>query len=252
MVKQLWPSVVLPAIGVLGICGVVNYIKFGSPFLSGYHQWHPEWHVPTGPVLAGLRGLLLWPRFSVFLYFPVFTLALSMTWLFLRRFPVEGIAAIGGFIVFLVGLAKIPTWPGEWTYGPRYLLFALPVASLPFLLLVDALIDNAQRHRALVGVSGLTIAAVLLYSAYLQFRVNQLDFFAYYYIRPPEYSGMDANYFESRPVGMIIDELRRHRDDLDSMSWFDALKKKHSEAEMEQYRQKVREVLARKNYYFGS
>jgi len=162
----------------------------------------------------------------------------------------EAVAGIGGFIGFIAALAKIPTWAGEWTYGPRYLLFALPVASLPFILLLDWLIDRAPRRPKVVLTLSVAVGAVLLYSAYLQFRVNQLDFFAYYYIRPDEFAGMDANYFESRPVGMLIDDLQRHRDDLDSMPWFQKMKTLHSEAEMYQYRQRVQQNLERRNYYW--
>src|SRR4029079_11106431 len=74
-ILSLWPHVLIPPLAVIGLLGLINYIKFGDPLLSGYHQWQPERHLPTGPMSEGLYGLLLAPRFSVFLYFPILAFA---------------------------------------------------------------------------------------------------------------------------------------------------------------------------------
>ena len=235
------------------LLGIVNYIRFGSPLLSGYHQWRPDQHLPTGPISSGLYGLILHPRFSLLLYFPIVTLALPMTWSFFRRFPLEACAAVGGLIVFVVALAKIPTWAGEWTYGPRYILFALPVASIPFIMLLDELISRLRTAAPLALTALVGVSALLLYSAYIQFRTNQLDFFAYYYVRLPVDTRAAGGYLDRRPVGMILDDLRRHRDELDTMSWFQAVMNGQPESGVARYRQSVQDVLSRRNlYWLGS
>jgi hypothetical protein len=160
------------------------------------------------------------------------------------------LAAWGGLVAFVLALAKIPTWAGEWTYGPRYILFALPVASVPFITLLEDWLDRLRNWRlAAVPVLG-SVAAILLLSAYFQFRANELDFFAYYYIRPPQESDTIARYFENRPVGMILDDLQRHKSDLDSLAWFGDVKMMSAATDVERYRQNVQQVLSRRNMYW--
>jgi hypothetical protein len=247
---QILPHLLGPPAAILTLLAIVNFVKFGSPLLSGYHQWKPELHLPTGPLADGLFGLLLRPRFSIFLYFPLFPLGCIAAWTFMRRFPFEALAAFGGLIAFVLALAKIPTWAGEWTYGPRYVLFALPVASVPFIILLDVLADRLQKSRFRVLPLLSAIAAIMLLSTYFQFRANELDFFAYYYLRPPQDNSVISSYFESRPVGMILDDLQRNQDHLDSLAWFREVKTMSTGAEIEAYRQNVKRVLARKNLYW--
>jgi hypothetical protein len=250
LVTRLLPHVLIPPVLILAALGSINFVKFGSPFLSGYHQWKPELHLPTGPMADGLRGLLIRPRFSMLLYFPLLPLGCLAGWTFIRRFPIEALAAWGGLVAFVLALAKIPTWAGEWTYGPRYILFALPVASVPFITLLEDWLDRLRNWRlAAVPVLG-SVAAILLLSAYFQFRANELDFFAYYYIRPPQESDTIARYFENRPVGMILDDLQRHKSDLDSLAWFGDVKMMSAATDVERYRQNVQQVLSRRNMYW--
>jgi hypothetical protein len=248
--RRLWPILLLPPAAIVVLLGIVNDVKFGSPLLSGYHQWRPEQHLPTGPIWSGLYGLLLHPRFSLLLYFPVFTLSLPMVWRFVRKYPLEAAAAIGGLLIFLLGLAKIPTWAGEWTYGPRYILFALPVASLGFIMLLDVLIDRVRAASLWALAASAGISSLLFYSAYIQFRANELDFFAYYYVRVPVDSQVAGGYLDRRPVGMILDDLLRHRDQLDSMHWFGTIRNSQTPADTAQYRQWVLDVLSRRNLYW--
>lgn len=247
---RLWPHVLLPPLAIVAVCGLVNFIKFGSPFLSGYHQWRPELHLPTGPMWDGLHGLLLRPRFSILLYFPLFPISLVAVWHFARRFPLESAAAMGSFVLFVLALSKIPTWPGEWTYGPRYILFALPIAALPFILLIEWTIDRIRRAPMMAWPALVAITAVLLYSSYLQYRVNGLDFFAFYYLRPHDLSESDARYFEDRPVGITVDAIERHGDDLTVFPWFVNMTQHQPPAAVARYRQIVKIVLSRRNYYW--
>jgi hypothetical protein len=138
IVRALWLHLLAPPLLIMAALGTVNYIRFGSPLLSGYHQWMPSMHLPTGPLSDGLYGLLFRPRFSVFLYFPLLIFALVWLWPFARAYPLDAIAAMGGLVLFILALAKIPTWPGEWTYGPRYILFALPAAAILILIHISS------------------------------------------------------------------------------------------------------------------
>jgi hypothetical protein len=250
MGMRLWPFVLAPPVLIVAVLGAVNYVKFGSPLLSGYHQWRPEQHLPVGPMWDGLYGLLLQPRFSVLIYFPLLALAMFGVKPLARRFPLEIFAAIGGFVVFLLALSKIPTWAGEWTYGPRYILFSLPIAAIPFIAVIEWFITKFRASPRLATLLLVPMAGVLLYSAYLQFRVHELDFVAFYYMMPPQFSPRAREYFNQRPVGVLIDTLRRHHDDLDSMAWFGDVKEHYPPQAADYYRRRVQVELEYRNYYW--
>jgi hypothetical protein len=52
LIAALWPGVL-----AVGLLGAVNDVKFGSPWLTGYHQWRPEIHVPGLNPFGGMWTL---------------------------------------------------------------------------------------------------------------------------------------------------------------------------------------------------
>ncbi len=251
VIVDLLPHLIVPPLAIVLVLGWINQVKFGSPFATGYHIWKPEQHQWTGSFWAGLKGFLFWRRFSIFLYFPLLPFALLMMGRFVKRFPIDAAIAITIPAAFILFLAKTPSWAGEWTYGPRYVLFALPILCLPFVLLVDWLIDHARSFiaRGLIVIIGIS----LLYSAYLQFRVNQLNFFAYYQLRQglePDWPAPVADYFENHHVGTITDDLLRHKHDPDSLWWFSELKRAWPSQRVEQQRKRILRIASDTNHYW--
>lgn len=112
-----------------------NYARWGSPFASGYGGavtagfWREN-------VLVGLWGQFLSPGKSVFLYSPPLLLALFGVRRFAVRRPTvaAAVALTVGPIVLIY--ARYIFWSGDWAWGPRYLLFALPVFVLPIAELI--------------------------------------------------------------------------------------------------------------------
>jgi hypothetical protein len=124
--------------GLLAL-GAYNYLRWGSPTSSGYGAvtagfWRES-------VLFGLWGQLLSPGKSVFLYSPPLLLGLwGMRRLASRRPHVA--LAIGLSVIPIVLLyARYIFWSGDWGWGPRYLVFALPALLLP----AAELFDRARR-----------------------------------------------------------------------------------------------------------
>jgi hypothetical protein len=70
------------------------------------------------------------------------------------------------FIVFLVVIGMIPTWAGEWTYGPRYVLFILPCCRCRSSRFVDELVIDRVNNlaRAAVGAVAVVCWRTPLYS----------------------------------------------------------------------------------------
>jgi hypothetical protein len=155
-------------------------------------------------------------------------------------------------VSFIVVIGTLPAWAGDFTYGPRYLLFVLPVLSLPALLAADALIERLPDWRA--GALAALALAGLAYSAYLQVQVNRLPFWIYYDARVALYTGyseMVADYFRDRHVGTICADLNRHRDDLTKLPYFAEVKRRVAPEAAELYVRELGALIRRGNWYWS-
>jgi hypothetical protein len=251
--RKVLPATLLAPALILALLGWINDVKFGSPFLSGYHQWFPDRHLPIGFMADGVLGMLFSVRWSIFVYFPVLLFALPGLKRFASAYPLDA-ALIGSmFLITLLVLGKIHWWRGEWTYGPRYMLFLLPIAALPALCFADRLI-GMPRSAAACAAGALAIG-VLGYSCWLQFEVNRTTFFFSYLAEIPLEGHMDAEvaeYFLDRNEAILILDLSRHRQDLDQTTLFQELRaqKLLTPMEIESYRQTLLGLLDRGNLYW--
>ena len=149
-------------------------------------------------------------------------------------------------------LGKTTSWRGEWTYGPRYMMFGLPVLGLPFIVFLDGLRDWPQQ---LAKWSVGTVAIVtLLYSGYLQERTNRLEFFTYYRVSSlveGSWNRQMARYMLDWHLGAFCAELLKNKDNLDALPWVKELKELKIPAEkVELVKAYVREFIAHENYYW--
>jgi hypothetical protein len=248
----LGAALLVPPVLILILLGIVNHVKFGAPWLTGYHQWNSAIHLPHGRLADGLWGFLFAPRFSVFLYFPLLIFALVGLRRFTERYRVDAVVMLSIFLTFLLVLSKIPSWAGEWTYGPRYLLPLLPLLSLPFLAFTDEVLDRIGTWRARAW----TVAAIatLVYSAYLQAQVNRLPFWIYYNARTALLASRSADsfdYFLNRHTALIADDLIRHRHDLDALAYVAEMKRVAPPEFVEEYRRNFNALLERGNLYWA-
>src|SRR5262249_1368877 len=148
--------------------------------------------------------------------------------------------------------STLPSWSGEYAYGPRYMMFALPVLSLPAVLVADWVLDRlpAWRARAVAAV----VVAVLAYSTYLQVQVNRLAFWTYYEARwalENAYTDAAAEYFRDHHVGVISADLLGHRDDLRGLPFFAEFRRKVSPEVAEGYVREMRKIIDRGNWYWS-
>lgn len=243
---------IIPPILAVALFAWVNYVKFGSPLLTGYHAWRPEVTTLTGSLADGLWGFLFSPRFSLFLHYPLLLLALFGAREFWHRHRTDAIAMLALFVPFLLLLSKLPLWAGEFGYGPRYLLFLVPVLSLAALPLIDGLIDRFQTLRAQAWAAA--IAVCLAYSTYLQVQVNRLPFWTYYEARSAlqvAYSDAAAEWFRDRHVGVISAELVRHRGDLAALPWFPEFRRRVGPEVARQYARELGRLIDRGNWYWS-
>jgi hypothetical protein len=142
---------------MLALGGGYNYLRWGSPFLTGYETGlsaaYGE-HVPTG-----LWGLLFSPGKSVFLYCPPLILAALSLPLFLRRHGRTAIAALVMTVPCLLFISYLVYWPGGWCWGPRYVLFMVPILLLPLSTLLGSELVRRYRKLAVVVLSLVFVAS---------------------------------------------------------------------------------------------
>ena len=205
---------------VAGLMGLANFVKFGSPFLTGYHQYNPAGHMPGIDPFPAVWGFFVSAQKGIWWHFPLAGIAVVGWAGFFRRHGREAWVLVAGVVCVLVPLLFVPTWAGDWGYGPRYLVAGLPLYGLPWLSWVGNSLPGWRRN-AVVGVAVATGMAGM----YLGFEVNRAAYFSAYKVRAPfsdlvqppagfgsfapgaTYPGME--YFERRPWGVIVGDVFR-------------------------------------------
>jgi hypothetical protein len=249
---MLGAALLLPPLLIVVLLGIVNHLKFGAPWLTGYHQWMAALPWPTGRPVDGLWGYLFSPRFSVFFSFPPLLLALAGWRQFAERHRLDTVVMLSLFLPFLLYFASTPIWAGEWAYGPRYLLAMLPMLSLPFLTFADGVIDRIGTWRS--RACALAAAGVLAYSCHLQIAMNRAPFWVYYHarealveVRSPE----SIDYFYNHYDAVIAAQLMAHRHDLDTLPFYAELKRTGRPEFVKAYTEHLVSLLERGNLYWA-
>lgn len=236
---------IVAAIVLLG----VNNAKFGSPFVTGYAQWQREAHPMSGDLLTGISGYLFDPQYSIFITFPVLILAFFGYPFIFRRNRAITIFILSLSLVVILACAKFVNWSGGWSYGPRYLLSVLGLLSLPCVLVFEWMEKNIRRIP--VCLSAIAVAALLLYSVYLQTLLNSLPFFTFYYVKdtlitPLKQPRLDA-YFHS-PYPIICRDVLQLKAGK-PVWWWDQVKKAIPPAQTHTLNAYFKKI-SQSNYYF--
>lgn len=105
-----------------------NFIRFGSITKTGYTNVAG---VMVENVLLSAWGFLFSPGKSIFLYTPPLVLAVFGLPRFWRSHRVTVLAMLATILPVMSVYLRFPAWPGDWSWGPRYVVFAVPVLLLP-------------------------------------------------------------------------------------------------------------------------
>jgi hypothetical protein len=243
--RRAWAALFVPPVVILGLLAWINDAKFGSPFLTGYHQWWPEEHVPSGGWMEGIYGLLFSCHWSMFLYFPLLFPAMIGVRRFWEQHRPDAAAIYSLLGLTIIVLGSIVRWRGEYTYGPRYLLFILPLAGMPALEFFNG-----------AGKAALRITAIaLLVSTLMQFEVIRSEFWLFYRVEEPLEKHMGREVAESlydEHEAILYHELYSHENDLDATILFRHILHNHdlSPDEYAKYRQTVSKALKETNLYW--
>ncbi len=176
----------LSAIVLLGY----NQLRFGAPLMFGYATGRDASLGFGTPLLTGLHGLLLSPGKSLLLYNPALLLAIVGFRRFHRAHRVESLTILAVAVGVLMLHCKWWAWHGDWAWGPRFLVPALPFLHLytaPWLepLIADGVSRISSRAVASGASAAVIVASVLVqipglavsYHQYLLLVANQVPVF---------------------------------------------------------------------------
>lgn len=245
----------VPGALVILLLGIVNHVKFGNWCDVGYGQWRPSENVPVISNGLNLVEALVDPQFSPLIMFPVLLFALMRWRRFMSISRFSGGVAIVSFIVVGGVYLLTPNWRGEWSEGPRYLLFALPVLSLPIVILLDEL--HSARARARLERSALVGAMVLIFGgmAANQYAILTRPFLAWYRILTP-LGVVDRRLGGITPVlprGVVLVQLHRAIETSSPHPIFESAHDHLRPAKFPDFVEMVREQTAPSNlFWFGS
>jgi hypothetical protein len=155
--RPLVRSLLLAGLGLLPgflMALFYNYIRFGSVSKTGYTGLAG---VMVENVLLSTWGFLFSPGKSIFLYSPPLLLALLGLPRFWRAHPRVVIAMLLTILPLVLFYGSFPSWPGDWAWGPRYLVFALPVLLLPAVSFLSTMRWPRRSLAALVLAAGIFV-----------------------------------------------------------------------------------------------
>lgn len=146
------------------VLAAYNLARFGALTETGYGAETERW---TTPFFEGLAGLLLSPGRGLFIYFPLALPAALLVRELWARSRAVAILAAGTPVALLLLYARWHAWEAGWSWGPRFLLPAVPLLGI-------ALVEAPRRgpEARLVGA----FAALGLIPALSGVAIDQLDY----------------------------------------------------------------------------
>lgn len=143
------PSFLAPVVLAAGVIAGYDFLRFGSIFETGY-TLAPDSGRFTAPWM-GAAGLLVSPGKGLLWYCPAVVLAAIGYPALFRRKPELAIFIAAELLANLLFYGAYQFWPGDWSWGPRYLLPVLGLVLLPAAEL------RRRVAPALLGAAGFAV-----------------------------------------------------------------------------------------------
>jgi hypothetical protein len=241
--------ILLPCGLIMLAQGAVHEIKFGSPFLSGYHQ---SWETTPLPTLYQLvDDFVFSAQWSVFVHFPLLLLAIPFIPRFFKTRPIEAATLFAFLLVTLILVSRLPFWRGEWAYGPRYFVFILPLLALPALYPLEW--AWTRSRKAMPGMFWVSVLAVAVAMAFAQLQVHRLDFFFKYRIQPVRaaaQSSVARDYFRYTHFAKINWDHLRCRGQWHKLPYYSDLESKLSPSQLESWEKNLDHWIGQGNLWW--
>ncbi|MEO8704053.1 MAG: hypothetical protein ABI867_28640 [Kofleriaceae bacterium] len=139
-----------------------NDARWGSVAKTGYEPYLDAYF--GGSLFDGAWGMLLSPNKSVFEYSPPLILAALAMPAAIRKVPRYGLAVLAMVVPVFLVYCTYRSWSGEYAWGPRFFVWAVPVLLVPIAWWIDAAVTR-WRRGVLVAVVAAGVIVQLLGSA---------------------------------------------------------------------------------------
>lgn len=139
-----------------------NAARWGAFTATGYEPYLRMYF--GGSALDGAAGMLVSPNKSVFLYSPPLVLAMIGLPAAVRAVPRLGLAMVATVVPVFIVYCTYRSWSGEYAWGPRFFVWAVPVLLVPLAWFLDAA-RTWWRRSIVVAVIAWGIAVQLLGAA---------------------------------------------------------------------------------------
>lgn len=146
----------ISGVPLLALALLYNWARWGSVAKSGYEPYLAAYF--GGSVFDGAWGMLLSPNKSALLYSPPLILAVIGVPAAVRAHPRFGLALLTMVVPVFLVYASYRSWSGEWAWGPRFFVWAVPVLLVPIAWVIDA--ATTRWRKAIVGAvvaAGITV-----------------------------------------------------------------------------------------------
>jgi len=143
----------------LAIALVYNALCWGSPFKTGYHPYFDDYWGEN--ILVGLWGMFLSPGKSLFLYSPPLILGILAVPLLIRQHRAACLAVIAAALPVLLIYSRYKL-NGDYAWGPRFVVFVVPVLMLSVTVLIDAWQSSGRTWMLRTALGGFLAAGVVV------------------------------------------------------------------------------------------
>jgi hypothetical protein len=136
-----------------------NYLRWGSITQTGYEPYLDMYF--GGSVFDGAWGMLASPNKSAFLYSPPLVLAVLAMPRAFRAVPRLGWAMLVMVVPVFLIYATYRSWSGDYAWGPRFFVWAVPVVLVP----IAWFFDTRAKRIAVGAVVAIGLGVQLLGAA---------------------------------------------------------------------------------------
>jgi hypothetical protein len=147
-----------------------NYVRFGSPFKTGYHLAFPTISALfSTPLFKGIAGLLFSCEVGLIIFAPWVALAIACFPSFVHEHLPESVLCGMIFLFNFFFFAKYDSWHGGWVAGPRLLLPTLPFLIMTFAPIFERLQGSETGLPRRFSALRLIMAVLVMAGFLLQF-----------------------------------------------------------------------------------
>ncbi|MCJ8331720.1 MAG: glycosyltransferase family 39 protein [Lentisphaeria bacterium] len=147
--KKLIIAFFIPAIILGGVFCWWNHFRYGSILDTGYDAIGDRDHdlgFKTTPFYTGFFGLLISPGKGIFIYNPLLFLLLFKLKDFYAKQKDLAIMSLGVFVIFLLFHSCWWAWHGDWAWGPRFMMSAIPLLFAGLGFIIESIGQKVKQH----------------------------------------------------------------------------------------------------------